>query len=629
MALIAIASVSQNTSAQTKGFDVTYYDAHITLDRALDQIQGEVTMRATAQTDLSNILQHARFLNIDSVRLNGTLCSYRILDSSGEYFVVAATPIPNGQVFTLQTYYHGPGRSEGGTLSWGGVTDSTGMMFAMGVGFSAPYISCTRHWLPCYDLPDDKPDSVDMTFSVPDSEVVASNGLLVSVTPQNGRKLYHWHVAHPIASYLLTFATGVFQKLSIPNSLNIPFEVYAFAKDTALSTKEMTNYVAPALAFFDSLYGHYPFEKVGYVLAPFGSMEHQTMVTLDHSALNSSSTIAQHELSHQWWGDRVTCQTFDDAWLNEGFATFSESLIRERFTSKASYWSTQHSNIAGAISGGSTIALFGAPNHTSPRNNYPYAIIYQKGASVLGMLRYFLGDSLFFLGLREYGNKHAYSTATSNDLWHDFEASTKQDLGWFFKPWVFGIWYPQLKFSFRNFNGATQLRFEQSQDSTKYQYFRLPITVEARAAGKASERQIVWMDSTHFTNSSLTFSFVPDTLVVDPEGVLIKKVVSVSRLDVATRLHPLTNFQVRVDENPVQGGTLHYALLGKYPIGAIDLSVVNESGSTVMQIMHDTLRSSQLTSTVSISGLPAGSYFLVGNDERGNASVAKFIKLDR
>ena len=317
-----------------KGYNVLYYNATITLDRLADSLAGVQTMTGKTDSPISQILQHVKYLTIDSVFVNDIPASVSWQDTAmGIYYVLPRSTLPAHQTFTVQTYYHGPGKPEQNNYKWGGLTDEDTMMFAMGVGFAAPYTSCTRHWLPCYDLPSDKPDSVDLTFIGAASDLTASNGLLVSNTVMNGRRAMHWHISHPIATYLLTFATGPYTVQQIPNSLNKPFEVFALRSDSA-AVSEMAFRVSRALAFYDSLFAPYPFEKVGYVITPIGSMEHQTMISLGRDALRPKSMAAVHELAHQWWGDWVTCRTFDDAWLNEGFATYCESLFLQRCEAK-------------------------------------------------------------------------------------------------------------------------------------------------------------------------------------------------------------------------------------------------------------------------------------------------------
>ena len=543
------ATIAQIQVNQVKSFDVKSYNATIWLNRKDTSISGWVEMGGVTLGNLSEILQHAKFLTIDSVFVDGIRTIASKPDSTTGAYTITGFPnnYPNGSDFILKTYYHGIGRNEGGTFAWGGVQNQGGMMFTMGVGFSAPYVSCTRYWLPCYDEPDDKADSVLLKFfadtigtAAGDPDILVSNGIQTQYLAgtDNGRtNFFEWKISHPIATYLLTFALGPFKKLQIANPLDIPFDVYAFAKDTAQARLQMQSRVVPALVFFDSLFAPYPFEKVGYVIAPIGSMEHQTMITLVNSVLevgsaSSPSTTAVHELSHQWWGDRVTCFDFNDPWLNEGFAAFCESLFLERTVGKSKYWSAQHANISASLSPSEdTIPLYGAPFHTSPRNNYP-PVIYQKGAAVLGMLRYINGDSTFFLALKSYGDHFAYSTVTSDDLQIAFEETMNKDLQWFFNKWVYGSGHPAITATWSHKGSYIGVHFVQTQDSAKAGFFRLPTIIEARASGGKIERHEVEMDSLRESDGYFTNSFIPDTIVIDPDGALIKKINGAVKLGV-------------------------------------------------------------------------------------------------
>jgi aminopeptidase N len=609
--------------AQPKNYDVTSYDATIVLNRIQNTIAGEVEMKATAMGELVQILQHAKFLRIDSIFVDGVRANFTVIDTlSGAYNITGFQKYDSGTAFSVKTYYHGKGTNEGGSNPWGGVSNMGGMMFAMGVGFSAPYVSCTRHWLPCYDEPDDKADSVTLRFIADTSGIVVSNGLKTSYLVANDghTTTCEWKISHPIATYLLTFAYGPFEKLSIPNSLHIPFDVYSFVKDSLKLRMLMQKRIVEALAFYDSLFAKYPFEKVGYVVAPIGSMEHQTMITLVNQALDTNSTTAAHELSHMWWGDRVTCKDFNDPWLNEGFATFCESLILERFFGKTQYWNRQHSNIAGAISSGSGIPMYGAPFLTKPRNNYPYGVIYQKGASVLGMLRYILGDSVFFYAVRQYGNAYAYSTATSYDLRSSFKTATGMDLGWFFNKWVFGIGYPQLNIKWSANGGNVMITFQQTQDSAKAGYFRLPIIIEARAGGGKSERHQIVLDSVQYSVASFLNSFIPDTLVIDPDGALIKKIVSQVKLGVSAdgNNREANKYSLRFNPNPANAKTLTMTLSipdnNLMKISDMDkyqLSLYDTNGNTVRSARASFVSrsASEYESSVDIGFLPSGTYF--------------------
>ena len=526
---LALVLLTHNVFAQSKGYDVSNYFADLYLQRQDTSIAGSVQMNGNAEIPITRILQHAKFIIIDSVFVNGQRASIEIVDSlSGAYHVVA--PMELTGKFTLFTYYHGKCKPEAGAGAWGGVQIDNRMMYALGVGFHAPYIGCTRHWLPCYDLPDDKAGYVNISFIVDSGEVVASVGnVVLTNVPNSNKTRYTWESNDPIATYLLTFAIGQFVTVTTQPLPDIKSIVYCFPEDTTKVLKLLESRVNPAAKFFDSLFVKYPLEKIGYTVASIGSMESQTMIILARGALDTNSTNAVHELAHMWWGDWVTCKDFNDPWLNEGFATYCEALFLERFFGKTQYWKEHKDNVSGAIASGSNIPLYGTPLTTKPSSNYPTGVLYNKGAAVLGMLRYFIGDSLFFSGLREYGNRHAYSTATSYDLEAAFEDITHQDLDWFFKKWVFGIGYPKLRVTWGHTGNDVTVNFE---DTSSKGYFRLPLVVEAMTKAGQRERHTVMLDSTKYSTASFTPSFVPDSIIIDPDGAVIKRIIGPVKLGV-------------------------------------------------------------------------------------------------
>lgn len=504
-----------------KGYNVLSYEGTIELNREDTTLRGHATMRAVSMMDapLGKVLQHLLYLEIDSAKIEGQSATIEPVDTaSGTYYLIPHESVMLASEFTVETWYHGKPIPEQNQGKWGGVSNRGGMFFAMGVGFQAPYISCTRHWLPCYDLPDDKADSAKFIFVSPTTDIVVASGRLERTFDTLGGKGYEWNIIHPISTYLMTFAQGPFKEMSIENPI-VQFSAFAQANDSARTHRLMERRVVRGLEYFDSLFAPYPFEKVGYVVAPIGSMEHQTMITLDRRTLDTNNTTAIHELAHMWWGDMVTCHTFNDPWLNEGFATYSESLYLERFEGPQAYRKRQWSKIQSAIKDGSSYPMYGAPYHTNHANNYPSAVIYDKGAAVIGMLRYFIGEQAFFTGLASYLNKYKYSTATSYELWNHFEAEAKQDLDWFFQKWVFERSYPTFDIKW-NPGTTTKLRLDQSSDSG---YFRLPIVVEATSASAEKVRRTVWTDSAATTLADLDFGFAPVSLQFDPDSVLIAK----------------------------------------------------------------------------------------------------------
>jgi aminopeptidase N len=244
-------------------------------------------------------------------------------------------------------YYHGTMTSEGGSNDWGGVHYSNGILYAMGVGFFNDYVSCTRHWMPSFDLPSDKALYTG-TFIVPDSLMAISNGKLLSKVDTLGNmRKYTWTLGEDVAAtYLLTFAIGKFAEVEIPSEGKPPVKVYMYDNQTAIDAGNIAFKLVPEMIkAFEKFFSYdYPFETMGYYGASKGAMEHQTLVTMSQSQINGVGktndtmyTTAAHELGHQWFDDLVTPYDFRDAWLNEGFATFTEYVWIESKLGKEKY----------------------------------------------------------------------------------------------------------------------------------------------------------------------------------------------------------------------------------------------------------------------------------------------------
>lgn len=326
---------------------------------------------------------------------------------------------------------HGPGR-------WGGVSSGGGVLYAMGVGFSNNYVSATQHWIPCYDHPSDKA-AFTGRFTVPAGMTVASNGLLTGHSAADTTETYVWRTDIPTATYLLTFAVSGYATLDL-GTPQLPMVLYAQPPDTALTRQSFT--LLPRMVEgFVKRFGAYPFEKVGYVNTPQGAMEHQTMVSFPRSLSrtgDSLNTTGAHELAHQWFGDLVTPLDFRHAWLNESFATFCESVWMEELGDFTTYLASQEGKLNDYL--GQTapregiLPLYDFPRE-SPSSNYP-ATIYDKGAVVVGMLRYELGDETFFAAMRTFLDRYAYKNAGTDSLIAVCEEVSGRELDWFFDQWV-------------------------------------------------------------------------------------------------------------------------------------------------------------------------------------------------
>src|SRR4030095_3010145 len=254
-----------------------------------------------------------------------------------------------------------------------------------------------RKWFPCWDKPYDKA-TVDLTAKVPANVKLGSNGRLNDSTLTRDTLYYHWISRDPVATYLVVISAKVNWKLDIVNAQGTPIRFY-YNTTEALSAE---GYISDMFTYYSGKFGPHAFEKNGFTTAaasgfPWGGMENQSLTTLCSSCWGSGTV--SHEFAHQWFGDAITCGTWGDIWLNEGFATYTEALWLEHTGGYASYKSSITGNASSYLSSNPGWPMYNPQWAViTPDNNtlFNYAITYAKGACVLHMLRYVLQDTTVF-----------------------------------------------------------------------------------------------------------------------------------------------------------------------------------------------------------------------------------------
>lgn len=439
-------------------FDVLEYNPVITIHSPSSRIvSGVSNIKIEWETpSLDNKFYfHNEDLTIDSVFYDGERAFVQKIveqDPYNEYLSLSPTNI--NKIGTVQIYYSGKMTGEGGNSNWGGVHYSLGIVYAMGVGFFNDYVSCTRHWMPCFDLPSDKAKYTG-TFIVPDSLMAISNGRLVSKTDTlDSYTKYTWSLGDDVAAtYLLTFAVGKFSEIDIPNE-GTPLKLYMYDNQKSIDAGNKAFRLLPEMvtAFEEYFEYEYPYETMGYYAASTGAMEHQTLVTMSEtqiqSVANNSDSMystAAHELAHQWFGNLVTPYDFRDAWLNEGLASYAEYVWIDKKFSTGKYDHNKHDEeimkLRSKYIDNTSIAEQHIPLydfHRFTKNNYP-STIYQKGALVMALIRKKVGDEEFKLKMNEYLKTYENGNVTTEDLRNTF-GDLLPDKFW--EDWVYGRGYP-------------------------------------------------------------------------------------------------------------------------------------------------------------------------------------------
>jgi aminopeptidase N len=351
-------------------------------------------------------------------------------------------------------------------------------------------------WFPCHDVTNQKM-TTEMIATVKSNFFALSNGELVSVNENNGARTYHWRQSQPHPAYLVTIVIGEYETLD-DDFQELPITYYVY-KDRVREGRRLFDATPRMIEFFGEKFGYaYPYPKYAQILVDdflFGAMENTSASTFtDRCLLDDSATIdlsyddiVAHELAHQWWGDLVTCKDWSHIWLNESFATYSEYLWREHSRGRDEARFALFQDFL-------TYLREDRTSHRRPIvfNRYRFSEdvmdrhAYEKGACVLDMLRWELGDDAFFRTLARYLNKHAFENAETNDFKVAIEEATGRNLHWFFDQWLYGPGYPELEVScdWRREQNMLRISVKQVQESDDgARVFRFSVEVEIATAG--------------------------------------------------------------------------------------------------------------------------------------------------
>lgn len=601
------------TPAASNNFDVKYYRCEWEVNPAVRYINGKVTIYFIITSASNNIqLDLMSPLVVDSVRQRNVLLAKQHV--SNVLTVNFSSTINAGVLDSISVFYQGVPPNTG----FGSFIQDQHLGTPVMWSLSEPYGS--RDWWPCKNGLDDKADSVDIIVTAPAQYKTAANGLLQTETLISGntKKVTWWKHRYPIASYLMCFAVTnytVFNNSVLLGSTNLPMQTYCYPESLA-SFQNGTQNVLNAMQLFHNNFGDYPFikEKYGHVQFGWGGgMEHQTstfIVSIDEG-------LIAHELGHQWFGDKITCASWEDIWLNEGFATFLASFYMEN-KYPASTINNRKSIINNITSapGGSVWV----DDTTNVGRIFSGRLSYNKGSYLLYMLRWKLGDSAFFKALRQYQQdpKLAYGFAYTDDLKRNLEQVSGQNLSEFFKDWFKGQGYPTYNVQWTQIGSKdVKIKMNQTTSHTSVDFFELPVALKFKNA--TQEKTIVVDNKTNGETFLSNIGFIADTVLIDPEYWLVTKN-NVSAKVVDASVGPNT---IQVFPNPVQDR--FYISLRNMASTTANINLYNAAGQLVYSRNIVLINGNEYIEVPSRQ-LASGTYILRINADNGFKFIKKLIR---
>ena len=534
--------LNHKSNPATASYDIKYNRLELEINPEVKYIKGKVVTYFTTTDSIDAILfDLTDSLRVDSVVYHSVNVSFKRTVSNTVSAILPAV-LPSGSLDSIEVYYQGVPNTNG----LGSFVQSSYNGDSIIWTLSQPYGA--QEWWPCKNSLTDKIDSIEIIVSSPLNYKTASNGILLKIDTINQNHAFHWKSTYFIPSYLIAISVANYdsyeEQVQLGNN-TLLMNHYLFKDQTLIQSNDG---LLSFMNLFDSLFGTYPFIKEKYGHASFvrgGGMEHQTMSFMG----DYGGELKAHEVAHQWFGNKITCDSWSNLWLNEGFATYLTVLTYE--------FNTAHSSIYYPIAlGGIKASAMTNPNgsvykaDTAIVANLFDDMVYAKGAYLLHMLRWKIGDNAFFQGIRNYINdpELAYSFASTNDLKQHLENASGVNLEEFFKDWFYGKGFPRYSTQWSQTNETLQLSINQQPTDPSVYFFNIPLPY--RLIGPNLDTTIVVEPIYNNQLISVAISQQIDSIVFDPKSWVLAE----SNVSVGLKESNGAELGVELYPNPVLSG---------------------------------------------------------------------------
>ena len=520
-------------------YDINYIKLDIETENSSDYIEGIAFIKAIVTADLMNsfCISLSSNMNIESVQFNGAVTDFMHTDD--ELIVELDVPVHSGETILVTVVYKGSGHDEvdyAGGLHF--VEDQGNFNYQpLTYSFTQPFGADL--WFPCKQDLTDKIDSLDIYITTPSSFKVSANGILKDAVELGNNKIrYEWETRYPTAYYLVAFNVFDYVEYNFytqPENMDSPIFIQNFMvdQDHVDAMKEEIDKTSDAMNLYSTLLGHYPFkdEKYGHSIWGKGfGMEHQTITSMPY---NIDFRRLSHELSHQWFGNSTTCATWQDIWLNEGFASYFDYLALKLLASDASgenrmlyYHNKAMTNPYGSVYVPDEYA-------TDASRIFDYKMSYCKGAAVVKMLRFeFQDDELFWEILHNYLAEFKNSSATTNQFRTVVEETSGRDFGYFFEQWIYGEGYPKYQGLWYQKNDSLFIKVSQfASFPSKTPFFKMLMQYKIKYEG--GDTLLLFTQEQGHQKFNFPFAHKVKSIEIDPFNEVLNEDKGIKELDVS------------------------------------------------------------------------------------------------
>ena len=596
-------------SFSSTNFDVNYYRCRWEIDPAVRYISGSVTVYYTITSSTAAVtMDMMNTLLADSVKQRNTNLVYTQANNSIEINFAGTLNMGVKDSFTI--FYKGIPAQTG----FGSFIQSSHAGVPVIWSLSEPYGA--RDWWPCKNGLDDKADSIDIYVTHPAIYKAAANGMLQSETAAPGNKtITHWKHRYPIATYLIAIAVtnySVFNNTVQLGNVSLPMQTHCYPENLALFQNN-TQLVLDAMQFFHNNFGDYPFikEKYGHVQFGWGGgMEHQTATFI----VSPGESLMAHELGHQWFGDKLTTHSWQEIWLNEGFATYlSYAYLENKYPANIPVYRTALINNITALPGGSVWV----DDTSSVGRIFDSRLSYNKGCYLLYMLRWIMGDAAFMQAIKNYHNDPAlaYYFTNTQQLKMHLEQVSGKNLGKFFEQWYTNQGYPSYHVQWSQLgSNAVKIIMNQTTSHPSVSFFEMPVALTFKNA--TQEITVVVDNKTNGELFTKNIGFVADTVLVDRDQWII------SKNNTTQKTTPANSGEGVVDINPNPVNDPMHIYLHDFDAATAAVHIVNAAGQLLYRKNTPLVNGAELLQ-VPTHGWSKGVYIV--NVKAGNKKIVKRV----
>jgi len=596
----------------TQNYDLKYHRMYWEVDPAVNYIKGEITTYfMPTEMDFQEInFDFAVNMTINEISYHGQPLTYS--QANDNLQIGLPETIPLGQLDSVLVKYEGAPNSTGFGSFEQGTHNGTPVLWTL----SEPYGA--KLWWPCKQDLNDKIDSIDIIVRTPAEYRVGSNGILANEYVDGSDKIYNWKHRYSIPAYLIAIAVTNYDVFSdfveLDNGDSIEILNYVFPENLNSAIQQLQSTVE-IMELFNELFGIYPFADEKYGHAEFGwggGMEHQTMSFMG----SFSYGLQAHELAHQWFGDKITCGSWQDIWLNEGFATYLTGLTSEFLGTEQAWMNWKFSRIANITS--QPNGSVWVEDTTRVSRIFSGRLSYNKGSYLLHMLRWKLGDEDFFQAIQNYlaDPELAFGYARTADLKAHFEAQSGIDLSEFFEDWFYGQGFPSYQISWSDLGEKVRIKIEQTTSDPSVNFFEMPVSIKVTGEGQDSLLRLEHTFSGQEFEVDLPFSvsqldFDPSLWLLSADNTIEEVIIS----GTSTNQIPKN---ITVSPNPFTND-LHFSVhIDRETRARLDL--FSSTGQSIENFFSGSLKKGEhrfhLNPAKSVE-IPAGVYYLVLRTNEG------------